>query len=74
MKGFNYDSAQEFDLPVGVLRADLQRIIAEGGRRRVEDGETYAHGKDGLIIWEAYGNVSLKNDQASLISDGKTKS
>jgi hypothetical protein len=71
MKGFNYDTAQEFDLPVETLRADLQRIVDNGGRRRVENGETYAHGKDRKIIWEAYGNVTLKKSsgQQSLIED-----
>lgn len=73
MKGFNYQTAQEFDLPIAKLREDLKSICDAGGRRRVEADSlgpvTYAHGKDGLMIWEAWGNVQLKKsgDQGSLI-------
>lgn len=67
MRGFNYVTQAEFDLPVVVLREDLKAIKANGGFRRVEDGETFAHAADGSLIWEAYGNVSLKNDQEKLI-------
>lgn len=67
MKGFNYTTQAEFDLSVNVLREELQSICDNGGFRRVENGETFAHGRDGLIIWEAYGNVTLKKGQESLI-------
>jgi hypothetical protein len=71
MRGFNYTTAAEFDLPVAQLREDLQTIIDGGGFRRVENGETFAHGSDGRIVWEAYGNVTLKKsgepEQAALI-------
>lgn len=67
MKGFNYTTSAEFDLPVSQLREELQGIVDNGGFRRVENGETFAHGRDGLIIWEAYGNVTIKKGQQSLI-------
>jgi hypothetical protein len=67
MKGFNYTTQAEFDLPVATLREELQTIVDGGGFRRVENGETFAHGSDGLIIWEAYGNVTIKKGQQSLI-------
>lgn len=57
MKGFNYTTEAAFDLPVEQLSDELHTIVANGGHRRVEDGETFAHGRDGRIIWEAYGNV-----------------
>lgn len=60
MKGFNYTTGAEFDLPVAQLREELQSIVDAGGYRLVENGETFAKGKDGRIIWEAYGNVTLK--------------
>lgn len=61
MKGFNYTTQADFDLPVAKLREELQEIVDNGGFRRVENGETFAHGKDGRIIWEAYGNVAAKS-------------
>ncbi len=67
MNGFNYTTQAEFDLPVAVLREELQGIVDNGRYRRVENGETFAHGSDGLIIWEAYGNVTTKKGQQSLI-------
>lgn len=57
MKGFNYATQAAFDLSVAQLREELQGIVDNGGFRRVENGETFAHGSDGVIIWEAYGNV-----------------
>ena len=60
MKGFNYTTSAEFDLPVAKLREELQSIVNNGGFRRVENGETFAHGSNGVIIWEAYGNVALE--------------
>jgi hypothetical protein len=59
MKGFDYRTQQEFDRTVAVLRAELVTIITAGGFRRIEDGETYAHGRDGQILWEAYGHVGV---------------
>lgn len=67
MRGFNYTTQAEFDLPVAQLREELQSIVDNGGFRRVENGETFAHGGDGSIIWEAYGNVTIKKGQQSLI-------
>jgi hypothetical protein len=78
MKGFNYTGTiaapgTEFDLPVATLKEDLQSIIANGGRRRAESDSigpvTYAHGSDSLIVWEAYGNIALKNDQQSILAE-----
>lgn len=71
MKGFNYTTEAAFDLPKAQLSEELQTIVNNGGRRRVEDGETFAHSSDGTIIWEAYGNVSLPSQkgQRSLIED-----
>ena len=57
MKGFDYRTQQEFDRTAAVLKDDLATIIAAGGFRRHEDGETFAHSKKGAIIWEAYGYV-----------------
>lgn len=65
MKGFNYTTQADFDLPVGKLREELQHIVDNGGFRRHENAETFAHGKDGVIIWEAYGNVTLKKEKES---------
>ncbi len=71
MHGFNYTTDAAFDLPVAKLREELQGIIDNGGFRRVENGETFAHGSDGRIIWEAYGNVTVKKngepEQAALL-------
>lgn len=74
MKGFNYTTQSAFDLPVAVLREDLQTIVNSGGRRRVEadnDGAvTYAHASDGTIAWEAYGNVTItRRNQPDLIEE-----
>lgn len=59
MKGFDYRSGQSVTRSADEWRADLATIINEGGRRRVENGETFAHDANGIIVWEAYGNVRL---------------
>lgn len=57
MKGFDYRTNTEFDRPTKELREELTEIVARGGRRRVEHGETFAHDAQGHILWEAYGFI-----------------
>lgn len=73
MKGFNYSTQASFDLPVSTLREDARKIITAGGYRRVENGETFIHGADGKLVWEAYGNVTVgkQSEQHSLLNDAQ---
>lgn len=57
VQGFDYRTQQACTRPAGEWSADLARVIAAGGRRRVEHGETFAHDARGLIVFEVYGNV-----------------
>lgn len=59
MEGFDYRS-QTPQLPVSEWRKVLAEVIVAGGRRRVEHGETFAHDANGEILFEIYGNVSVK--------------
>lgn len=68
MRGFNYVTQAEFDLPVAQLREEMKAIIKSGGFRRVENGETFVHGSDGAIVWEAYGNVSPEKQKEAVAS------
>jgi hypothetical protein len=60
LKGFSYVTHQPMSLTLTQWRGMLSELVAAGGRRRVENGETFGHGKDGLIQFEVYGNVALK--------------
>lgn len=52
--GFDY----RMNVPIELTRADwrtrLRVVIANGGYRATEKGETFAHGKDGRLVFEVY--------------------
>lgn len=64
--GFDYVLGK----PVQRTRAEWQALMAtaikEGGRRRVESGETFIHGPDARIRAEVYANVPEAADTAWL--------
>ena len=66
MKGFDYKdtsaSNRGVDRPVAEWRATMSGALADGGRRRVSDGETFIHDKHGRILVEIYGNVAVTKD------------
>ena len=41
----------------------IAAALADGGFRRVEHGETFIHGADGLIQAEIYANVSARKEE-----------
>jgi hypothetical protein len=55
IKGFDYRTGLEVQKLSRAWRADMIAVVAEGGYRRVENGETFVHGKDGRIAFEVYG-------------------
>lgn len=57
MKGFDYTVPQELDQPPAAWRERINQVIADGGHRRVEHGETFAHDKRGALLFEVYGNI-----------------
>lgn len=57
MKGFDYLSGQPVERNVAEWRAALANVMAAGGMRHVEDGETFAKGADGRLVFEVYGIV-----------------
>ena len=60
MKGFDYSMQCEVDRPVGEWRAHLGQVMAQGGTRYVEAGETFAKDSRGQLVFEVYGNVQPK--------------
>jgi hypothetical protein len=56
MKGFDYRTGTDIEQDTTVLRAELARVVREeGGSRRVENSETFVHGRDGKLLFEVYG-------------------
>lgn len=52
--GFDY----RLQRPVAMTRRawldQLRAVLKAGGRRRVDAGETFAHGRDALLVFEVY--------------------
>lgn len=55
--GFDYRAGVEVKRTRSEWSGELRQVVAAGGRRRVEDEETFAHGPDGKLVFEVYGNV-----------------
>lgn len=55
MKGFDYRSDTKPELTINEWREELRRVILNGGWRRHEKGETFAHDNNGRIVFEVYG-------------------
>ena len=57
-KGFLYSEPAK---AVACTRTEWQALMARylsaGGRRRVEDGETFIHAKGGALVAEIYANI-----------------
>ena len=54
INGFDYRTQKPVQLPRAQWKELLKQVVKAGGRRRVEDGETFAHGKDARIQFECY--------------------
>jgi hypothetical protein len=63
MKGFDYRTGLEVELHPSVWRAEMASAAKEGARRRVENGETFVHGSNGVLLFEAYGYLPPINVQ-----------
>lgn len=57
LPGFDYRAGTAVTLTRGEWRERLGRCVASGGFRRVEHGETFGHGADGLVVFEVYANL-----------------
>jgi hypothetical protein len=61
LKGFDYKTTNK---PCQYTLAEWQDILAKvlkaGGRRRAEFGETFLHGPDGILQYEIYATIRLK--------------
>jgi len=57
--GFDYRQQKQLGLTRADWREELRKVVAAGGRRRHEHGETFGHKANGLIEFEIYDNVSL---------------
>ena len=53
--GFDYRLAQSVERTTPEWGEELRTVLKNGGRRRHEEGETFAHGPDGRIVFEVYG-------------------
>lgn len=57
--GFDYRTGQAVQKSRADWRDALAQVVNAGGRRRVDGGETFAHGKDGLLLFEVYAVVPV---------------
>lgn len=55
LNGFDYRSGTECAQDSREWRGQMAEALANGGFRRVENGETFVHGSDGTIQFEVYG-------------------
>ena len=57
--GFDYKFGKPLSHTMPEWRVRLRDVVKAGGFRRVENGETFAHGKDGLLLFEVYARVNV---------------
>jgi hypothetical protein len=60
IKGFDYRVHSERELSAREWRDELEIIMRAGGRRRVENGETFAHAKGGGLVFECYAIINTR--------------
>lgn len=60
ISGFDYQNGCAVEFTKSEWVITIEKAIMHGGFRRVENGETFLHGKDGLLICEVYENIGLK--------------
>lgn len=46
----------------------IASILAAGGRRRVENGETFVHDAQGLVVHEIYTNIPMPNGKMQMLA------
>lgn len=70
IQGFTYSNV---GLAIGAVSTSreqwiqlLQQVIAAGGKRRVEKGETFAHDAHGRLLFEVYANIPAKESVADI--------
>lgn len=63
MKGHDYRVDKTLEQTPRQWAKEGATLLANGGRRRVEQGETFFHGADGRIAIEVYGNVVVDKRQ-----------
>lgn len=59
--GFDYRKGKPMARTRPEWRDELLAVIKAGGFRRVENGETFAHDKNGTLLFEAYANIHMKS-------------
>lgn len=59
IEGFDYRTDKKRELTRAQWRDELRKIVEDGGRRRVDAGETFATGRDGVLAFEVYENIPL---------------
>lgn len=55
--GFNYATQTPLSLDREAWEARVADVLAHGGHRRVEHGETFVHDLHGALILEIYSNI-----------------
>lgn len=60
IQGFDYVTMTKLAHPRERWRELLDNVISNGGRRRVEKGETFAHDARGQLLFEVYANIPAK--------------
>lgn len=59
IKGFDYHKHDVAQLTRREWQERLRAVLASGGKRRVELGDTFAHDKSGKLLFEVYGNIPI---------------
>lgn len=57
IEGFDYRRGRPRSLSAREWRQELDAVLGDGGWRRVEQGETFAHARDGALQFEAYAAI-----------------
>lgn len=58
VQGFDYRNGQAISTSRECWQQLLDIVLATGGSRRVEKGETFAHDAQGVLCFEVYANIS----------------
>jgi hypothetical protein len=57
LSGFDYTVPAAVEHDSRKWRERMAAVVADGGFRRVESGETFAHDRSGRIVFEVYATL-----------------
>lgn len=60
INGFDYKTGKATAETLSEWRSRMAPILKDGGKRRVEKGETFVHDRNGVMVFEVYANIAPK--------------